>query len=190
MAIKTILKDITTVTRGIIIHGCNAQGVMGSGVALALKNKWPEIFGPYQNRVSKVRANIVNQLTTQNAITLDSHEFVSSEAWKVLRGTMVSVRPKLEPDVIIVNAFTQNFFGSSTPDADLGAIVEAFNSLCYTITNFYTPPHGMDRPIVYLPKIGSLRGGLDWDTQVLPALEHVASRFPNIDFVVCVVDSE
>lgn len=33
--------------KGIIIHGCNAKGVMGSGVALAIKNKWPEVFEHY-----------------------------------------------------------------------------------------------------------------------------------------------
>jgi O-acetyl-ADP-ribose deacetylase (regulator of RNase III) len=43
-----IKKDITTVDYGIIIHGCNAQGVMGSGVALALRNKYPQIFEPYK----------------------------------------------------------------------------------------------------------------------------------------------
>ena len=30
--------DLLSVTKGIIAHGCNAQGVMGSGVALQIKN--------------------------------------------------------------------------------------------------------------------------------------------------------
>lgn len=37
-------KDITTVDYGIVAHGVNCQGVMGSGVAKAIKNKWPEIY--------------------------------------------------------------------------------------------------------------------------------------------------
>lgn len=28
----------------IIAHGCNCQTVMGAGIALAIKNKWPEVF--------------------------------------------------------------------------------------------------------------------------------------------------
>lgn len=30
-----------------IVHGCNAQGVMGSGVALAVKEKYPEAYKAY-----------------------------------------------------------------------------------------------------------------------------------------------
>ena len=31
-----------------ILHGCNAQGVMGSGVALQIKQKWPEAYEYYR----------------------------------------------------------------------------------------------------------------------------------------------
>mgnify|MGYP000938564803 CR=1 FL=1 len=40
--------DITQVKEGIIMHGCNAQGVMGSGVALAIKNKFPMAYENYK----------------------------------------------------------------------------------------------------------------------------------------------
>lgn len=42
-----VKKDITTVQLGIVIHGVNCQRVMGSGVALAIKTKWPEIYEAY-----------------------------------------------------------------------------------------------------------------------------------------------
>lgn len=42
-----IKKDITTVTRGIVAHGVNCKGVMGGGVALAIRNKWPPVFDLY-----------------------------------------------------------------------------------------------------------------------------------------------
>jgi O-acetyl-ADP-ribose deacetylase (regulator of RNase III) len=41
--------DITTVTSGIIVHGVNCQGVMGSGVALAIRNKWPKVYTEYRD---------------------------------------------------------------------------------------------------------------------------------------------
>lgn len=41
--------DITNETSGLIIHGVNCQGRMGSGVALAIKTKWPVIYDAYMN---------------------------------------------------------------------------------------------------------------------------------------------
>lgn len=32
---------------GYIVHGCNAQGAMGSGVAKAIREKWPQVFRDY-----------------------------------------------------------------------------------------------------------------------------------------------
>lgn len=39
--------NLLDVNEGIILHGCNAQGVMGSGVALAFKKKFPEAYYQY-----------------------------------------------------------------------------------------------------------------------------------------------
>ena len=41
--------NLLDVTEGIILHGCNAQGVMGSGVALAIKQAYPEAYQEYLN---------------------------------------------------------------------------------------------------------------------------------------------
>ena len=38
-----IKKDLTTVTDGIVAHGCNCAGGFGSGIAGAIKNKWPAV---------------------------------------------------------------------------------------------------------------------------------------------------
>jgi len=45
---KFVFKDVTTVNEGIVAHGVNCQRVMGSGVALAIRNKWPTVFYEYQ----------------------------------------------------------------------------------------------------------------------------------------------
>ena len=47
--INYIKKDIITVDNGIIAHGVNCQGVMGSGVAKAIRNKWPEVYEIYRD---------------------------------------------------------------------------------------------------------------------------------------------
>jgi O-acetyl-ADP-ribose deacetylase (regulator of RNase III) len=44
--------DLVDVDTGIIVHGCNAQGKMGSGVAKALKEKYPKMFTTYINDIS------------------------------------------------------------------------------------------------------------------------------------------
>ena len=45
-------QNITEVTSGLIIHGVNCLHKMGSGVALAIKNKWPIVYESYMNMPS------------------------------------------------------------------------------------------------------------------------------------------
>jgi len=47
--IEVITKDITTVEEGAVAHGVNCQRKMGSGVALAVRNKWPKVYERYMN---------------------------------------------------------------------------------------------------------------------------------------------
>jgi O-acetyl-ADP-ribose deacetylase (regulator of RNase III) len=39
--------DLLAVTTGVIIHGCNAQGVMGAGVAKQIRDKYPQAYKAY-----------------------------------------------------------------------------------------------------------------------------------------------
>lgn len=81
MFIKLIKGDITGVTRGVIPHGVNCQGVMGSGVAKALKEKWPEIYTQF------LGAGKGPQLLGK---TQNSH---------------------VGPDLWVMNCFTQEYYG-------------------------------------------------------------------------------
>lgn len=40
--------DLLSAT-GIIVHGCNMRGVMGAGVAKAVKAKWPKVYAAYRH---------------------------------------------------------------------------------------------------------------------------------------------
>ena len=42
----------------IIAHGCNAQGVMGAGVAEAIKHVWPEAYEVYKNTYNERGLNL------------------------------------------------------------------------------------------------------------------------------------
>lgn len=89
--------NILDVTSGVIVHGCNAQGVMGSGVAKQLRAKYPEIYDAYVTHLDSFKANscsplgsvnfvlVHSGLTVANAITQefygrDGKQYVSYEA--------------------------------------------------------------------------------------------------------------
>jgi len=69
MTITFVKQDITTVTEGVIAHGVNCQVAMGSGVAKALYEKWPNVrnqflkrhyYGPkYLGKVDYVKEGLV-----------------------------------------------------------------------------------------------------------------------------------
>jgi O-acetyl-ADP-ribose deacetylase (regulator of RNase III) len=40
--------DLLECTEKVIVHGCNSMGVMGSGVALAIRKKYPEAYDTYK----------------------------------------------------------------------------------------------------------------------------------------------
>lgn len=73
--------NLLDVTEGVIIHGCNMQGVMGSGVALAIKNKYPLCYDLYKEHVSKSYSELGNtifytvneKLTIVNALTQENY---------------------------------------------------------------------------------------------------------------------
>lgn len=85
--IKYINKDITTVTRGIVAHGVNCQGVMGSGVALAIRSKWPTAFFVYKKFCEIFQGPTGGKLG------------------------MVQTVPMHDSEVIVANCFTQDSFG-------------------------------------------------------------------------------
>lgn len=49
----------------IIAHGCNAQGVMGSGVARALRDKWPQVYTDYREEYKNYGLALGDVITTE-----------------------------------------------------------------------------------------------------------------------------
>ena len=45
--LKVINGNILNIREGIICHQVNCKGVMGAGLALQIKNKWPEAYDAY-----------------------------------------------------------------------------------------------------------------------------------------------
>lgn len=151
------VKNITSVTEGIIVQGCNAQGKMGSGAAKAIRDKWPQVFLPYHHFCT----NIVDA------------------SKKSALGVVVLV--EITPTLFIANGITQIFYGT---DGKRYADLDAIRNVLYAVGT-HSVNSGM-LPI-YLPKLGSGLGGLDWDTEVLPIVEQFADDVPSIDIHVCLL---
>jgi O-acetyl-ADP-ribose deacetylase (regulator of RNase III) len=47
MTIKYVKGDLFAAPEDILVHGCNSHGVMGSGVAKIVREKYPEVFDTY-----------------------------------------------------------------------------------------------------------------------------------------------
>lgn len=84
---KYLKKDITTVEQGIIVQGVNCMAVMGSGVAAAIRRKWPQVFEPYK----KICLNY-------------------NKSGRALLGSVNFV--EITPELIIANVFSQEFYGN------------------------------------------------------------------------------
>jgi O-acetyl-ADP-ribose deacetylase (regulator of RNase III) len=77
--------NLLDITSGIVAHGCNAQGVMGSGVARQLRAKYPQIFISYQRHLKWIKTDILGTV-----------DFVS-----------------ISTNLWVANMITQQFYGRS-----------------------------------------------------------------------------
>ena len=78
--IKYTQGDLLKATEPMIVHGCNAQGVMGKGVAKLIRNKWPRAYEEYRKaydaaglRPGEVIFADVGGKIIANAITQDDY---------------------------------------------------------------------------------------------------------------------
>lgn len=159
--IKYIEKDITTVDRGIIVHGVNCQGVMGSGVAKALRDKYPIIYDEYKNKCCGWKFSPVGLLGQIQVINVEPPE-------------------KIQPSLYVVNLFSQEAYGNDGRKyVSYDAIDKGFQSL--VTWRFHNEPH-LD---VYFPLIGAGLGGGKWE--VIQAIILNCLDVDNVDGYCCTV---
>ena len=92
---------LTEVNSGILVHGCNAQGVMGSGIALDIRKRYPRAYDDYLNQF------LTNGLRTGSVIYSDC-----------------------TPELTIASAITQLRYGKEVKKyVSYRAIHEAFSSI-------------------------------------------------------------
>lgn len=80
-----IYGNLLDAPKGLLVHGVNSRGVMGSGIALDVKRRFPTAFQDYQKKC----------YTTPNLHALLGEIVVS----------------RIREDLFIINAFTQRNYG-------------------------------------------------------------------------------
>jgi O-acetyl-ADP-ribose deacetylase (regulator of RNase III) len=133
---KTIVGDVlANVTHdAIIVHGCNAQGVMGGGIALQIKNKYPKAYEAYIKHLN---------MCAQEGMTRTSEALGG--------GVLVDVGNNL----FIANMITQDRYGTDTRHANYEAIARAFELVAETADEKLLPIH--------YPMIGAGLAGGNWN---------------------------
>lgn len=104
--ISEVVGDALSHPRGIIAHGCNALGIMGAGIALQIRKRFPEAYKQYTWLCSR-------------------YPYAESKE-RVLMGTVQLV--EVTPELTICNAFTQLGVGGKAP-ASLDAVEYALAQL-------------------------------------------------------------
>lgn len=129
------------VTDGYIIHGCNAQGVMGSGVAAIIRAKYPLAYQTYMHQADT--------------------GYILGEV----------IPATVEPNLVIVNAITQEFYGTDSIQVDYDAVEQAL------VGTMHLANSGMiESTDIHLPFIGGGLAGGDPDT-LLSIFKHHLKDF-------------
>lgn len=91
--------------QGYIIQGCNAQGVMGSGLAKAIRDKWPAVYTVYRDHYERYGLSL---------------------------GEVIPV--EVEPGLVVANFITQEFYGKDGKKyASYDAIEEGCKNLLFLL---------------------------------------------------------
>ena len=131
--IKTIKGNVLDIEEGIIVHCCNAQGVMGSGIAKEIKQRYPQAFSNYKDHIDRYKETNRSPLGTLSFYRVNDKKCV-------------------------INAIVQEFYGR-----DKNMVYVDYDSIrqCLKGVNFYAPLIGISLPVCF-PLIGCWLAGGDW----------------------------
>lgn len=157
MAITYVKGDLFSTPHGILVHGCNTHGIMGSGVAKIVKDKYPEAFEEYAKMCKHWKNNRL-----------------------IILGTNVYARTK-DGSRIIVNAITQLDMGPPpTRWVSYDAVDTCLDTLAHDLKA--SPTYSAGTPIA-MPMIGAGLGGGNW--KVIEAIiEQRLADFPVTVYVL------
>lgn len=142
----------------IIAHQVNCQGVMGSGVAKQVKERFPYVYRHYKTYIDLHSGNALGeiQIIPTNPDNYD-------EKGKII---------ELPNAQYICNMFAQDCYGYDGKQyTDLCALRICFEQICELVTSDDLNWRGS---VIAMPwKIGCVRGGANWERDVFPMIEEI-----------------
>lgn len=88
--IRYVQGDLLGATQKVIVHGCNNKGVMGSGVAKQIRDRWPNVYEVYALKhkvfgldlgdiipVATLDGHVVVNAVTQDGFGRDGRQYAS-----------------------------------------------------------------------------------------------------------------
>jgi O-acetyl-ADP-ribose deacetylase (regulator of RNase III) len=171
MKIKYVIGDMFESPSLILLHGCNAQGVMGSGVAKTLRYRCEFAYDAY------VAHHARSGLKTGNIVIAEGKDLISGA------------------DRVIVNAITQEFYGRD-PDTvyvDYDGIRQAIASINYEIEEreesmdddpwvFTAEECDGEYPTITMPLVGAGLANGTWGT-IAEIIEEESTAFQPLVYV-------
>ena len=142
----------------IICHQVNCQGKMNSGVAKAIREKWPEVYIKYME---------------SNEIIWDKAHEHGRMIWNHMLGQIQVVFITDKKTMAVVNMFAQENYGY---DGRRYTSYDAFWSCLGEIKRTINP--GLR--IAFPARIGCVRGGANWSV-ILKMIEEVLGEDYNVE---------
>ena len=143
--------DITTSDCDFICHQVNCKGKMNSGVAKAIREKWPQVYENYKSKCDERKEEIYN--------TSNSFEFMPDWSETLLGDIQICALYddyfKTDKHQHIVNLFAQEAYGYDNKQyTSYDAFWQCLNNLKQCVPE--------DATIAFPYKIGCVRGGASW----------------------------
>jgi O-acetyl-ADP-ribose deacetylase (regulator of RNase III) len=148
--IKIIDGNLFDSKANFIVHQVNCQGVMGSGVALQIAERFPHVKKDYIRYVNYCNKNDINLLGTV--------QYVPTEVWALMMVDTMKNNNVIAFDTnyqYIVNLFGQDTYGEGL-QTDLKAMKKAF-------VDIREKAKKIGATVAMPYNIGSCRGGADWN---------------------------
>lgn len=142
----------------VICHQVNCQGAMNSGVAKAVRQKWPKVYTEYHECAKDIDIGFGDMQLS----------------WTHMFGHIQSVLiPKDKGFQIVINMFAQNGYGY---DGKRYTSYDAFWSCLGEIKKSVAP----GTTVAFPARIGCVRGGASWNV-ILKMIEEVLGKDYNVE---------
>lgn len=153
ITLKVFRGNILSVDHGILVQGCNCQGVMGSGMAKHIKEKYPSVAQRYVERHRAQGLLLGDVQFVWNPLLLGDYPDIGGA---LLRRQDHST--ELPRSLIVANAMTQEFYGR-----DPNVVYVDYNAVFAAFARVRILAEATGLPVVF-PLIGAGLANGDWKT--------------------------